>query len=466
MSGAFMSIGPVYAGGYMRFKTPWLAVLCASSTFGCATSTPESSPSFEQARSTIEPADASSAQPVKLDGSLDAYLEHAFSNRPELRAGLQRWRASQHRVDTVDELGPLTLSYAFFLRSVETRVGPQRHRAGIKQTIPWPGKAQSQMDTERARVRVSEHQFSTQLVDTRWQVVDAYWANWQVMQHHMLHEQHTEIVRMLAESARSRLETGQARVADVSQADLLLSRTVDDAAESLEDHRRASYALARATGLNFDDDLPISGEPPDPRLPAEPIEDLIAAARAHPNIESIRALKETSNRQASAAAQRRRPDLTLGLEWIETGGAIDPQMPESGKDPVIASVSISLPIWAGETYASEEQARAEALAFESDARAAERDAESALRQAVAGLRDTAKRIRLYESTLIPQAESMLGSVSGAYEVGKTQIASLLIAQDELLNLRLRLVMVRAEHERQWAALERIVARPIDSEVYR
>ena len=40
------------------------------------------------------------------------------------------------------------------------------------------------------------------------------------------------------------------------------------------------------------------------------------------------------------------------------------------------------------------------------------------------------------------------------------VAALLLAQNELLELRLALVSTRGEHERQWVRLERLVGRPV------
>jgi hypothetical protein len=59
---------------------------------------------------------------------------------------------------------------------------------------------------------------------------------------------------------------------------------------------------------------------------------------------------------------------------------------------------------------------------------------------------------------------VLGSVRGSYEAGKSGVAGLLLAQNELLQLRLKLAKAHASHERQWALLERIVGRPVAAEV--
>ena len=108
-------------------------------------------------------------------------------------------------------------------------------------------------------------------------------------------------------------------------------------------------------------------------------------------------------------------------------------------------------------------AEAERAALEADAEAARREASRAVRQSLASLDEMVRRIELHESTLLPQAEAVLESVRGAYEVGQTEIASLLHAQHELLELRIELARARAEHQREWARLERLVGRPVRGE---
>ncbi len=52
------------------------------------------------------------------------------------------------------------------------------------------------------------------------------------------------------------------------------------------------------------------------------------------------------------------------------------------------------------------------------------------------------------------------SVSGAYVVGRSSVASSLLAQTELLDLALGLERAIAEHGIAWAQLERVVGRSV------
>lgn len=105
---------------------------------------------------------------------------------------------------------------------------------------------------------------------------------------------------------------------------------------------------------------------------------LRASAAEHPRIARHGALISASREQVREAAARRFPNFTLGVEIIETGHAANLQTPDSGKDPVLISVAISLPLWWGRYRDAEEAAMAQAQAHAADREAAIRTAEAEL----------------------------------------------------------------------------------------
>jgi outer membrane protein TolC len=79
---------------------------------------------------------------------------------------------------------------------------------------------------------------------------------------------------------------------------------------------------------------------------------------------------------------------------------------------------------------------------------------------LANLRDALRRVQLYRGTLVPQAQSAYESVLGAYTVGRGSVAQALLAQRDLLELRIELERARADYARTWARLEELVGREL------
>ena len=150
----------------------------------------------------------------------------------------------------------------------------------------------------------------------------------------------------------------------------------------------------------------------------------------------------------------------LGAEYIETGEASAPNVPDSGKDPVIVSIAVKLPIW-GSVYAAEEnEARAESAALRAREQAARNTADAELAKSLSEVRDSTRRVKLYRDTLVPQAEAVFGSVLGGYQTGESSVASTLLAQRELLEIQLAQFRAQADHGVALARLEAVVGRPI------
>ena len=76
---------------------------------------------------------------LTAESTLEDYLAFAALNNPGLEAAFNRWKAGLERITQVGTLPDPRFNYSYFIREVETRVGPQRHRVGLMQMFPWFG---------------------------------------------------------------------------------------------------------------------------------------------------------------------------------------------------------------------------------------------------------------------------------------------------------------------------------------
>ena len=137
-----------------------------------------------------------------------------------------------------------------------------------------------------------------------------------------------------------------------------------------------------------------------------------------------------------------------------------PTMPQSGQDAVIVGAGLQVPLWQGNYSDAVEAARSQARAFSAEQQALRDRSAADLATRLAQLRDARRRIELYGGTLIAQAETVYESALGSFTVGTTTVAQMLLAQQALLELRVELDAVRAEHARAWARLEETIGRPV------
>ena len=121
-----------------------------------------------------------------------------------------------------------------------------------------------------------------------------------------------------------------------------------------------------------------------------------------------------------------------------------PNVYGSGRDAVVAMISINLPIWTDSYSAGVKQANAMTAMAQREKRQAEFDLVAQAEQVMFELDDNLRKIRLYENVLIPKAKEMIDVSEQAYRTNMIDFLSLLDAQKKLLGFQLKHQRVLAE----------------------
>ncbi len=425
---------------------------------GCATSAVEQRPPSHLPADLGAPHEEGPRDdaPTTFDGTLASYVAYAMRKSPELQASFERYRASVYRISRARRLPEPTISFGYFLRSIETRVGPQLARVSLAQTFPWPTKLRAASDAASAEAEALARRFDAEALALTRRVSEAYYALWQLRETRTVQREHLEVLLALAESVRARVQTGQASLSEQQQVDLSCARQ-SDLILGLDERERVQAAALRALlGAPYAAQLPTT-EPPDARSLSEPDAALVREALAHPSITSFARRAEAKEHAARSEAADRYPSFSVGLDWVITGEARMPNVQDSGKDAVMIGAGIRVPLFFG-SYADAARAlQAEARAERAEEQSQKLRALSELDAHSAAVRDAARRAALYRDTLVPQAASAYESVLGAYVSGRGNIAATLLAQRDLLDLRLELLRARTDLAQGWARLDQVLA---------
>ena len=65
---------------------------------------------------------------LNKESAISDYLAYAALNNPGLEAAFNRWKAALQKVPQGRSLPDPQFTYKYFIKEVETRVGPQRHK--------------------------------------------------------------------------------------------------------------------------------------------------------------------------------------------------------------------------------------------------------------------------------------------------------------------------------------------------
>ncbi len=408
--------------------------------------------------------DDSSAPRLSADSRPDDFVRYGLYNSPHVEAAYQRWRAVAERLPQVSALPDPRVTAGFFVNEVETRVGPQQARFGVQQTFPWAGKLQDRQEAagraamaawwrfEAARLSVTER-----IVTTMYELayLDAAIA---------ISEENLELLESFEQVVRARYRVGAGSHPELIRVQVELGQVEDRVAQLYS--MRPSYVSQLNAVLNRDSATEIAsfGRLPAQVVDADTEELALIARRTNPELLALDEQVEQQRVLAEVARKDGLPDVTLGLDYIVTDEAANSAVSESGDDPVMLSLGVTIPIWREKYDAGVREAIARRLV-------AANDRADQANQLVAGVErtwfehtDADRRVRLFERTLIPKAEESLRASLAGFRAGGTNFLDLLDAERTLLEFAVAAERARADRGKSLAQLNTLVGAQVPTQI--
>jgi outer membrane protein, heavy metal efflux system len=398
-------------------------------------------------------------------GSLREYLHYAIGHSPALAASFNEWKAALERVPQARALPDPELSFGYFISQIDTRADPRGEAYGLSQMFPWFGKLKWSGDAALEAALAAEQRYEAERLELFERVATAYYEYYYIHRSVGVTEAYLELAKHLAEISRARFRTDAAAHQDVIRAQVELGRA-DDRLRSVRDVEGAVRAnLNAALGRPAEAPLPPPPSPEElefePGLLEDPDWKWLARAR-ETNPELLALEHEAASREYSVRAARRNyiPDLRIGIEYSRNAEARMARMDGGGRDMLMGSVMVNLPVWP-EKYSSairEAKAMRDAAAMALEERRLQ--TEASLKRALYEFRDAERRIDLYANTLLPMARQSLQVTETTYRTGNGRgtFLDVLEAQRVLLEFELASERALADRFQRLAEVERLVGR--------
>ena len=134
---------------------------------------------------------------------------------------------------------------------------------------------------------------------------------------------------------------------------------------------------------------------------------------------------------------------------------------DSGKDPIIAMISVNLPIWGDSYRAGHRQAKARARKVSAQRLQKENDIVAQTAKVLYEFEDSERKVALYADTLILKAKEMLEASEVAYRAGTIDFLSLIDAQRTLLGFELLGERAVTDYLQRLAELEMLAGGEIE-----
>ena len=392
---------------------------------------------------------------LSAESCLADYLDAAAWNNPGLRAAFLDWQAALERIPQAKALPNPKLAYGYFVERVETRTGAQRQRIGLSQTLPRFGELRLRGQRAEARAEAAKQRCEAAKQRLFFEVKEAYYELFYLRRAMEIARETIELLRRLESVAQAGFRAGR-DMADVVAAQMELGKLEEKAAELRDLEESVAAKLGAVLNYPEKDRLP---RPRTFNLSGAAISDreaLEAFAVQNPTLGEWDAQLVAAEKEEALARKAFWPEVSLGVDYVETGRSRFPGVEGTGRDPVMVTGAASLPLWRGKNRAGvrEAQARRESTKWKREE--AKNRLSAALRLVLYKLRDAERKIELFDGTLLPLAQNSLEVAEQAFRAGRSDFMQLIEAQRILLDVRLSYQRAVADREQRLAEVEMLV----------
>ena len=400
------------------------------------------------------------------DSTLSDYLTCAALNNPGLKAAFLRWKAALEKIPEVSSPPDPRFTYTYFIREVETRVGPHRQKFGLSQTFPWLGKLKLRGHAASEAAQAEKQRYEAAKLKLFYQVQEAYYEYYYLAQAIAVTRENFNLVRYVESVARTRYAAGATDHADIIRAQVELGK-LEDRLRTLSDLRWAIVArLNAALNRPAPAHLPWPARAEEEEVAFTQDEILTWLKQNNPELRAVDFLAARERWNIDLAKKNYYPDLTLSLERVDTGEAAMPGVEDSGKDPVMAMVSINIPLWREKYRAGERQAQARYRAFQEERSDRENRLAADVKLTLYKYRDAERKMDLYKNTLIPKADQSLRVNIYTYQAGKGTFLDMIDAARTILDFQLAYERAFADRAQRLAELEMLVGTRLPGKMLR
>jgi len=377
---------------------------------------------------------------------LDGYLITAAGNNPGLKVKFNRYMAALEVGPQVSALPDPKFAFAWFIRPVETRVGPQNVKLSLTQMFPWFGTLSARNDVAVQQAKAKYELFEEARSKLYYDVKATYYELYFIKKATGILKENIAILETFNKLALIKIEAGMVSAVD----ELRIRMEIGDLENRLALLRDSYFAKLVAFNnlLNVEANSTVN-------IPDELWDENIAGERKaildSIKINNHRLLSndfeyESFLSKEQSARRTGMPNISIGVDYIFTGKSDNPvpEPAESGRNAVIfPKIGITIPIYRKKYNAMiNEAGYLQNVATETKADNLNK-LETLLEKIIKDYNDAKRRYELYErqTELARQALQLLQS---EYSTGETDFAELLRIERKLLNYALELQRARTD----------------------
>ncbi len=389
--------------------------------------------------------------------TLDSLIDEALNNNPKIQSAYNEWKAAEYKARHVRGLPDPMANYGYFGESVETRVGPQEHKYGVSQKIPFPGKLGLKGKAQDRHASMLEEKYEARkreiIKDVKFLFYDIFWVDKAIK----ITEEEKTIIESLEKVAQRKYESNLTPQQDVIKAQVELSKLIDKLFLLRQNRKslaaKMNFLLDRPKGTELG--VITNVEPAEFRYELEDLHKIAGESRQE--LLGARLDIERARYEKALARLDYFPDFTFGVDYIEVGSGSTTNA-NDGDDAWMGKVAINVPIWFGKLNAQLKEKKALLESSKKNHENVENIVDYEVEDLYFKITAYKDIVSLYKTALVPQSEQAFEAARIGYETGKVDFLNWLDAERMLLQIRLAYYKAIVDYEKSIAYLERVVGR--------
>jgi len=383
---------------------------------------------------------------------LSDLIEEALQKNPELDAFHERWKAAKARVWRALSWDD-TMAGADFEGIPRGRVNADKANNiewMISQKIPFPGKRFLAGRVASKEARMAHEDYHAKIREIVSEVKKAYFDYFLSEHQVLLHEDTKRILEKLSQSAESRYATGKVPYNEVLRAHTEFATITNEVARHYQERDIALAKLNALIGRDAREPLALTLAVPERTFSYTRDELMKLALENRPELKAVRYGFEAAKIDAKRAWLDLVPDAQVRIEARQFAG-------EGRIREYDQFLGFEVPVFSmlgrvGEIKEKRSEKRAARGAWENMQNMVLFEVQKAL----AEFESNSRTAQLYESNVIPQAESALASSLASYEAGRTGFSEVMEGEKAVTEFRHHYFEAIVMREQSFAELERVV----------
>ena len=390
-------------------------------------------------------------------------IQDAFDNNPAIQSAKAQWAQSIERYPQATSLDDPIFNVSYYIENVETRVGPQNYTVGITQKFPFPGTLRQKGRVVEKDIQIAALQYEISVRNVIEELKEAVYEFQYLDSAIEITRQNQTLLQEILSLAQVQYADQESPLNDVFRAESQLAQ-LDYDLITIRELRVIQQSVINSI-LNQPPDTPIGAiaapQPQEATFTIQQLDNLVLNRNQEIRLAHLGV--EKSVESIRLAKQRNLPSFSIGANFIDTGHALNRNTLDSGKDPIILSGGISIPLWSGKNKARVRYAESGKTAAEHQQSSIANKTQVDLRKIFFKLQNAQRLVALYRDHLIPQAAHSMQIAEEWNRTQKGSLSEILEVQSVWLNFNLAWLRAQTDYAQNLAQLERLLGGSLTSE---